>query len=146
MKIVFDTNVLISTFVFSGFAKEVFEYCFSFHQLYTSAWILNEFKEKMVEKLKVPENKIAAAIALIEEGFRLVNPTGSLPLICRDLDDNNILLLAEFIKADYIVTGDKDLLVLREYESTKIESPRGFWEKVIEKDAMRLEVRKPDQP
>jgi len=34
MKIVFDTNVLIATFVFKGFSKEVFEYCFSYHQLY----------------------------------------------------------------------------------------------------------------
>ena len=31
--------------------------------------------------------------------------------ICRDKDDDNILFLAKFIKADLIITGDKDLLV-----------------------------------
>jgi putative PIN family toxin of toxin-antitoxin system len=131
MKIVFDTNVLISAFVFNGFSKEVFEYCFSYHQLYTSPWILNEFREKMGVKLKVPEDKIAVVIELIKEGYRIVNPTGVLPRVCRDEYDNNILLLAKFIKADYIITGDKDLLSLKEYEGTQIESPRGFWEKAI---------------
>jgi putative PIN family toxin of toxin-antitoxin system len=137
MKIVFDTNVLISTFVFKGFSKEVFEYCFSYHQLYTSPWILNEFQEKMREKLKVPEDKISVVIELIKEGFKIINPTGAPPRICRDEDDNNILLLAKFIKAEYIVTGDKDLLSLIEYEGTQIESPRGFWEKTIKEEEKR---------
>lgn len=140
MKIVFDTNVLISAFVFKGFAKEVFEYCFSYHQLYTSEWILNEFKEKMEEKLKVPDYKIDFVIDLIRKGFQVVNPIGSLPTVCRDDDDNNVLLLAKFIKSDFIITGDKDLLILNEFKGTQIVSPRGFYEKVIKEQSSTEEV------
>jgi predicted nucleic acid-binding protein len=48
--------------------------------------------------------------------------------ICRDKDDNNIIALAVSAKADFIITGDKDLLVLKKYKSIRIVSPREFWE------------------
>lgn len=133
MKIVLDTNVLISTFAFDGFAKKVFEYCFTYHQLVVSEWLIDEFTEKMDEKLKVPVHKIAGAVGLIRRGFTVENPSGEQPDICRDKDDNNVLWLAESVKADYIITGDKDLLVLTPYGSTQIVSPRIFWETVTSK-------------
>ena len=40
--------------------------------------------------------------------------------ICRDLKDNFILSLSKDSAADYLLTGDKDLLGLREFEGTKI--------------------------
>ena len=48
--------------------------------------------------------------------------------VCRDPDDARILALAELSGADYIITGDGDLLVLKKFGSTQIVSPRRFWE------------------
>jgi len=46
--------------------------------------------------------------------------------VCRDRDDDLILACADTADADYLVTGDKDLLVLERYGRSKILSPRDF--------------------
>ena len=46
--------------------------------------------------------------------------------VCRDPDDDNILAAAISGKCDCIITGDKDLLVLRQYEGINIFNPRDF--------------------
>ena len=56
------------------------------------------------------------------------NPAPSQEPISRDPDDDNVLRLAEETKAEYIVTGDKDLLVLNSHTRTKIVAPREFTE------------------
>jgi putative PIN family toxin of toxin-antitoxin system len=40
--------------------------------------------------------------------------------VCRDKKDNFLLSLAKDAKADYLITGDKDLLVLKTFENTQI--------------------------
>jgi len=47
--------------------------------------------------------------------------------LSRDADDDNILAAAGSKKVDCIVTGDKDLLVIKKYKNIKILSPRDFW-------------------
>ena len=46
--------------------------------------------------------------------------------VCRDPDDIKILGLAVASNADYIVTGDKDLLVLKSFQNIPILTPRSF--------------------
>jgi len=40
--------------------------------------------------------------------------------VCRDPKDNFLLALAKDGSADYLITGDKDLLIIKEFENTKI--------------------------
>ena len=47
---------------------------------------------------------------------------------CRDIDDVKILGLSEVAKPDYIIIGDKDLLVLKKFHSVPIITSREFWE------------------
>ncbi|MCX5814381.1 MAG: putative toxin-antitoxin system toxin component, PIN family [Proteobacteria bacterium] len=47
--------------------------------------------------------------------------------LCRDKNDVHILGLAQCSLAEYIITGDKDLLDLVEYKSAKIITPRELW-------------------
>jgi len=42
--------------------------------------------------------------------------------------DNNVLLLSEIVKADLIITGDNDLLILKSYKNTQIIEPRKYFE------------------
>ena len=51
-----------------------------------------------------------------------------IPIICRDVKDNAILQLCEYIEADYLLTGDKDLLTLNNFNKTSILKPSAFVE------------------
>ena len=46
--------------------------------------------------------------------------------VCRDFKDDPILACAETSAAEYLVTGDKDLLLLEKYGNCVILSPRDF--------------------
>jgi predicted nucleic acid-binding protein len=50
--------------------------------------------------------------------------------ICKDPDDARILALAQKSEAAYLITGDKGLLAIKKFGSSKILSPRQFWEAV----------------
>jgi len=47
--------------------------------------------------------------------------------ISRDHDDDHILAAALYGQVDCIVTGDKDLLILRNIENIPILPPADFW-------------------
>jgi len=49
-------------------------------------------------------------------------------IICRDVKDNHILDLAKISKAQYIITGDEDLLTLKTFQTTKILKFNSFIE------------------
>lgn len=50
----------------------------------------------------------------------------SIVTVCRDLKDNFLLALAKDGKADYLLTGDKDLLTLTKFGKTKIKTITAF--------------------
>lgn len=128
MKIVFDTNVLLSALATHGLSYRVLDICLDKHQMFVSQWILDETSEKLRNKFNVPEDELIKVHQFIKENFILIEPTGNLPNACRDYDDNNILHLAVHCNADIIITGDKDLLVLNSHNSVKIVNPRTFIE------------------
>ena len=67
-----------------------------------------DFMDKLIERSEVTEGK------------QLSQTIG------RDIKDDKFLACAYEAKADYIVSGDEDLLVLKKYEGIKIVSPREF--------------------
>ena len=56
----------------------------------------------------------------------VVTPSRLESQVCRDPEDDNILAAAVSADCDCIITGDKDLLVLKQYEGVQILSPRHF--------------------
>ena len=58
--------------------------------------------------------------------MQLVVPVNLSSPICRDADDDNVLATAKSGNCECIITGDKDLLVLVEFEGIKIYTPREF--------------------
>ena len=52
MKIALDTNVLIAAFIARGVCNDLLEHCVRRHELVTSEFILNEFREKLTGKFK----------------------------------------------------------------------------------------------
>jgi len=94
----------------------------------TSEFILNEFRETLTGKFNFTSEEADAAAALLLTRMVVVNPTGLFSPICRDPDDDNVLATAAAGNCDCIVTGDKDLLVLRRFSGIDIVSPGDFLE------------------
>ena len=69
--------------------------------------------------------KIPAFSKLVTHYLKLIEVNSSIDL-CRDEKDNFLLALAKDANADYIITGDKDLLILNPFEKTKILSFADF--------------------
>lgn len=133
--LVLDSNVLLAALLTKGLTSDVFEYCCDYHEIYLSGWIINEVAGKLREKFEIPEAKLEESINFIKREAKVINPDGEPPGVCRDKDDNNILHVGSFIEADYIITGDKDLLVLSNYDGVRIINPRDFWIKIKQQES-----------
>jgi uncharacterized protein len=129
VKIVLDTNVILSSFLTEGIAHRIFNHCIINHKVYVSDYILNELVRILTKKFLVNEKDLEEFINFIKSNLNLTIPDISIPEICRDKKDNQILQLSEYVSADIIISGDKDLLILKSYRKTKITSPRDFFNK-----------------
>lgn len=126
MKIVFDTNVLIAALIARGVCHELLEHCVLRHVLFTSEFILDETHEKLIEKFGYPSELAGETVSVLRSRMRVVTPSKLESQVCRDPDDDNILAAAVSGNCDCIITGDKDLLVLKKYEGVEIFRPRDF--------------------
>ena len=93
---------------------------------------MNEFHRVLEEKFKIPEEKIYSKVSSFKENLEYIKPKNAIPDICKDKDDNNVCQLAEYITANYIITGDKAFQEIQNFGNIKIVSPRDFW---IEKNS-----------
>jgi putative PIN family toxin of toxin-antitoxin system len=81
-----------------------------------------EVFETLVEKFRWPSQRAHEAIRLVLKNSIRYSLLQNVQL-CRDPKDNMFLELAARARADYLVTGDKDLLVLGSYSATRIITP-----------------------
>jgi uncharacterized protein len=126
MRIVLDANVIVAAFAARGLCESVMEVCLSEHEIVLSEELLDEVLGSLQQKIKLPSGVVDSIGELLREHAEMLNPIPIAPGVCRDPDDIKVLGLAVASKADYIVTGDKDLLVLKKFEDIPILSPRSF--------------------
>lgn len=127
MKVVLDTNVLIAAFIARGTCHELLEYCVHEHELVTSDFILDETRKALVKKFHFSGQEATEAVALLHTRMTLVTPEPLPVPVCRDSDDDTIIGTALAGACKCIVTGDKDLLVLKRHRDIDIISPDRFW-------------------
>jgi putative PIN family toxin of toxin-antitoxin system len=126
MKIVLDSSVIIAAFAAHGLCEAVFELCLDSHQVLISADLIDEVRTAFRKKLKLPAETIESITALIRENATMVVPA-PIPIdSCRDQNDLHILGLAAAGEAEYLITGDNDLLILEKFRGCRILSPREF--------------------
>ncbi|QQO07862.1 putative toxin-antitoxin system toxin component, PIN family [Breznakiella homolactica] len=135
MKVVLDTNVFISAFFWNGKPRRVLERGIEgLDELYICNEILEEISLVLRRpKFKVPEQGIDYFIQSIEDITHKVLIKGSVKGVCRDRADNAILECALLGKADWLITGDEDLLVLQKYKKIKITTAADYLECVQNK-------------
>jgi len=128
MKIVIDSNVFVSAFFWLGNPRKVFDRVTNgLDELYITDDILQELSSVMTrEKFNLEKNKVDNYVKIIEYFSIKLFPDNNIEDICRDPDDNKILKCGLEGNVDYIITGDKDLLVLKEYKKIKIVTPKEY--------------------
>lgn len=126
MRVVLDTNVLVAAFIARGVCTDVFERVIAEHELVLSTHILREFEHVMTKKLRFDASRVERPLALLQRIGRVEEPEPLPKPVCRDKDDDAVLALARSSGAACIVSGDDDLLVLSEFETIPIVSPRAF--------------------
>jgi uncharacterized protein len=126
LKIVVDTNLYLSLFVFrSVMLHHIFELVTDEKlTLYTSPTQLTELKKKFMELAVKPEVE-EKVLFFIKEKATLLNPTIAVKA-SRDRADNFLLELSEAAAADYLITRDNDLLVLKHWKDTIMIMPEDF--------------------
>ena len=128
MKVILDTNIIISSFATRGLCHSVFEICLDRFEIVISSTLIEEIRKALKEKLKLPEVFITEVLDYLSENATLLEIKKSLSGVCRDPEDDHIISLADSSGAKYLITGDEDLLIMKKYGGTHIVTPRQFWE------------------
>ena len=124
-RVVIDTNIFISGLAFGGNPEKITDLVKkNKFQTVTSPEIELEIFTKLAQ-LKVPEEKIQNLKIIFDQGALRVIPKKKV-LICRDQEDNMFLEVCLEAKADFLITGDKDLFVLKKFKNTQIVTPNQF--------------------
>jgi putative PIN family toxin of toxin-antitoxin system len=90
--------------------------------------LMDEILINLRNKIKLPSDLISSIELLLRDHSHFSKPIPLPSDSCRDSDDIKILGLALASNADYIVTGDKDLLVLNNFQNIPVISPRTFYD------------------
>ncbi len=120
VRVVFDTNILLSAFIFGGKPEQLFEMARSQKiRLLTSPTILVEFASLLKGKFNWEDEDITDAIRTIGYSAELIKPALKIRILGDDAD-NRVLECAQTGKADYIVSGDRHLLKLKKFQKIPI--------------------------
>jgi len=124
--IVIDTNVMISGLVFGGLPRRVID---SVLHHKTVMFLSPDFEKEIVRKFReisAQPEILSVLRILLEKYSRKIVPTVRITK-SRDPKDDMLLALAFAGDAHYLITGDKDLLVLRKFGKTEIVTPKEFF-------------------
>lgn len=131
VKVVLDTNVLVSGFNFpKSKPARVLELLAAGEVTnFISEPIIAEAERVLTDKFFWARSEIQAAVLWLKIFSQHVSPNIHLAVIA-DGPDNRILECAVTGKVDYLVTGDKHLLDLKTYRIIQIVKPADFLEKI----------------
>jgi len=130
LKVFLDTNVLASSIATRGLCAELLESVIHEHELLTGEVVLVELRRVLTEKLGLPPSVISGVLDLLRAEARLVESRQVPHIPIRDAADIPILACALAGEPDVFVTGDRELLELRNIENVAIISPRDLWDRL----------------
>ena len=134
MRIVVDTNVLISGVFFGGMPRKVLSAVI--HKEITACAteeIVEEYNEIVQEMITRKQGHLNNDILAPLIGTMEIVESKTRVELSRDPDDDKFLGCAKDAKALYVVSGDKDLLVLEKFEGIEIITAKEFCERYLMK-------------
>ncbi|MBI1819123.1 MAG: putative toxin-antitoxin system toxin component, PIN family [Nitrospirae bacterium] len=129
MKIVFDSNIYISAFVVPGSQAEkaIFKVIEENVSLMISKEIISEVLRVLAGKFKREKEALSRTAVYLSDVANIVKLNRKIKVL-KDEPDNRILECAVAGRADLIVTGDKEMLRLKEFEGIRIISLKEYLE------------------
>lgn len=144
MKVVLDANVYVSSLISPlGNLKKIVEYWGEGHlEVLLSVPIIAEIGRvlrypRIARRHKQDERNIQRFLKLLSSQATVTHPTIIVDAVKEDETDNRYLECAIAGEAEYIVSGDKHLLALREFQGIVILPPTAFI-KLLESRHIRL--------
>lgn len=134
MKVVLDTNVIISGLLWKGLPGEVLERCLKEYTPCFTQETFNELKETLsYPKLKPHLEKLTFTleeffVRLTENALLGPSHRRKISVIKEDPSDDKFLACAVACQASFIISGDKHLLKLKEFQGIPIVYPKEFLE------------------
>ena len=127
-RIVLDSNVVISAFIFGGLQARLLELALNGSiECFTSLPILDEIRDVLLRpKFGLSSEQALTLIEELHDLCQVVMPREKVLIVIDDPDDNIILECALSADADVIVTGDSHLLRLRQWRNIQILLPSDF--------------------
>jgi len=127
LKILFDAKVIISGFISQGYSFDVIKDAAGKHEVYRTEYLLRETQKNLSTKFPLLREAINSIINTIKKQFIEGKTADTVEEISRDSKEDQILADAAANGIDIIITGDKDLLELKNYKGIKIIMPRDYW-------------------
>jgi putative PIN family toxin of toxin-antitoxin system len=130
VRVTFDTNILISALAFGGIPRQLLNMAEEGTiRLALSDAILDEMATVLGRpKFGWPQERIDAAIKQISSFAEHVEPMQSVDVVKEDPTDNRIVECATASGSEYLVSGDKHLLKIGQYQGFKIVPSAEFIE------------------
>lgn len=126
LRVLLDTNIIISAIGFGGKPAQILLQALEGEiQAVISPILLAELQDVLNKKLVLSDEDIKLALEEIEDSFQSVYPRSTINIV-KDDDDNRVLEAAIEGNCEYIITGDKELLNLREYKDIHIVTADEF--------------------
>ncbi|MCR4277668.1 MAG: putative toxin-antitoxin system toxin component, PIN family [Candidatus Berkelbacteria bacterium] len=132
MKVVLDTNILVSAFAIGGKPARILDLVVDGKvEGVTSERLISELTRILGVKFGFNSQQLGRVESIVRTTFVVVNTPPNLPTISRDPDDDHVLAVAKIAKTDFIVSGDKDLLVIERYLDIPIITSTEVLEHII---------------
>lgn len=128
MRIILDTNVLVSGIFWSGPPFKILELWRDKKvRLITSPEIIVEYQRVAIELAeKFQTVTIEPLLSLIVASSEIYIPSDLPFQVCKDVDDDKFIACAIASRADFVISGDKNLLATSGYQGVKIIKPKEF--------------------
>jgi len=131
LRVVLDTNVLVSALGFKGRIRKIWDMVEQDEfDGFVSPFILAELERNLIEQADLSTSAASAVIDVVKSFTHVVNPQTTISVIPNNNPDNRILECAVEARADLIVTGNmKDIRPLGSFQGIEILTPREFLDK-----------------
>lgn len=130
MRVLLDTNVLVSAILFGGVPRKLLEAALAGDlDLITSQPLLAELETVLTRRFEFPTSITASIRAELEALSEIAEP-GEIKRVARTEADDVVLATAFTGAAEVLVTGDKELLRMESYEGIPIQSARELVERL----------------
>jgi putative PIN family toxin of toxin-antitoxin system len=103
-------------------------------EIVISPFLIEEVETNLAKKLKLPIPMVKEITEFLGENAISTEIDAVPQDACEDPGDARILALAQKSEAAYLITGDKELHTLKKFGTSKILSPRQFWEAAKQKN------------